>query len=83
MTREWSGAGELWSQRTGGGRRPLPEPATGRDCSSSTTSVNHRGPPSMSAHRAGKPLSQQMVRKMLRNVEKGGVQAARTSSKSR
>src|SRR5208337_3154666 len=29
-------------------RRPLPEPATGRDCSSSTTWVNRRGPPSMS-----------------------------------
>ena len=31
--------------------------------------------------RAGKPLSKQMTRKMLRNVEKRGVQAARTSSK--
>ena len=39
-------------------------------------SVNHRGPPSMS-RRAGYPWTEQMSRKMLRNVEKRGVQAAR------
>src|SRR5271157_1011347 len=59
----------------GGVRRPLPEPATGRDCSSSTTSVNHRGPPSMS-RRDGYPWPEQMARKMLRNVEKRGVHTA-------
>ena len=58
-----------------GVRRPLPEPATGRDCSSSTTSVNHRGPPSMSE--GGHPWPEQMARKMLRNVEKRGVHTAR------
>ncbi len=60
----------------GGVRRPLPEPATGRDCSWSTTSVNHRGPLSMS-RRVGYPWPEQMARKMLRNVEKRGVHAAR------
>src|SRR5208282_27429 len=69
VTRQRSGAGGAAVAEDGGVRKPVPEPATGRDCSSSTTSVNHRGPPSMS-RRAGYPWSEQMARKMLRNVEK-------------
>ena len=41
-----------------------------------TTSVDRRGPPSM-PRRAGYPGPEQMARKMLRNVEKRGVHAAR------
>ena len=70
------GGWESCGRRGRGVRRPLPEPATGRDCSSSTTSVNHRGPPSMS-RRVGYPWPEQMTRKMLRNVEKRGVHTAR------
>ena len=81
VTRQRSGAGRAAVTEDGGVRRPLPEPATGRDCSSSTTSVNHRGPPSMS-RRAGYPYPEQMDRKMLRNVEKRGVHTARNSSSS-
>ena len=62
--------------------RPLPEPATDRDCSSSTTSVNYRGPPSMS-RRVGYPWPEQMSRKMLRNVEKRGVHAPRNGPSRR
>ena len=61
--RRRSGAGRAAVAEDGGVRRPLPEPATGRDCSSSTTSVNHRGPPSMS-RRVGYPWPEQMARKM-------------------
>ncbi len=46
---------------------PMPEPATDRDCSLSTTSVNHRGPPSMS-RRVGYPWTEQMSRKLSRKV---------------
>ena len=70
------GGWESCGRRGRGVRRPLPEPATGRDCSSSTTSLNHRGPPSMS-RRVGYPWPEQMDRKMLRNVEKRGVHTAR------
>ncbi len=42
---------ETWGRRGRGEvtrrQETLPEPATGRDCSLSTTSVNPRGPPSM------------------------------------
>src|SRR5208337_3784804 len=69
------GGWEICGRRGRGVRRPLPEPATGRDCSSSTTSLNHRGPPSMS-RRVGYPWPEQMDRKMLRNVEKRGVHTA-------
>src|SRR5271166_2725301 len=41
------GGWESCGHRGRGVRRPLPEPATDRDCSSSMTSVSHRGPPSM------------------------------------
>ena len=61
---------EGWESCGRGGRgvrRPLPEPATGRDCSSSTTSVNHRGPPSMS-RRVGYQRTEQMSRKKSRKV---------------
>jgi hypothetical protein len=52
--------------------------ATGRDCTLSTTfSVNRRGSAVAAARRAGYPWTEQMARKMLRNVEKRGVQAAR------
>ena len=40
---------------------------TGRDCSSSTTSVDHRGPPSIS-RRVGYPQTEQMSRKRSRKV---------------
>ncbi len=64
MTRQRLGAGRAAVAEDGGVRRPLPEPATGRDCSSSTTSVNHRGPPSMS-RRVGYQRTEQMSRKKL------------------
>jgi len=68
VTRQRSGAGRAAVAEDGGGvRRPLPEPATGRDCSSSTTSVNHRGPPSMS-RRVGYQRTEQMSRKKSRKV---------------
>src|SRR5271166_1465861 len=68
VTRQRSGAGRAAvAEDGGGGRRPLPEPATGRDCSSSTTSVNHRGPPSMS-RRVGYQRTEQMSRKKSRKV---------------
>jgi hypothetical protein len=70
------GGWESCGRRGRGGRRPLPEPTTGRDCSSSTTSVNHRGPPSMS-RRVRYQRTEQMGRKMYRNVEKRGVHTAR------
>ena len=70
------GGWESCGRRGRGVRRPLPEPATGRDCSSRTTSVNHRGPPSMS-RRVGYPWPEQMARKMYRNVEKRGAHTAR------
>ena len=47
----------------------------------STTSVDRRGPPSM-PRRAGYPWTEQMSRKMLRNVEKRGVHAARNGAGS-
>ena len=75
MTRRRSGLGELRSAEDGG-QETTAEPATGRDCSSSTTSLNHRGPPSMS-RRVGYPWPEQMARKILRNVEKRGVHTAR------
>jgi hypothetical protein len=61
------GGWESCGRRGRGVRRPLPEPATGRDCSSSTTSVNHRGPPSMS-RRVGYQRTEQMSRKKSRKV---------------
>jgi hypothetical protein len=67
VTRQRSGAGRAAVAEDGGVRRPLPKPATGRDCSSSTTSVNHRGPPSMS-RRVGYQRTQQMSRKKSRKV---------------
>ncbi len=70
------GGWETCGLRGRGVRRLLPEPATDRDCSSSTTSVSHRGPPSMT-RRVGYPWPEQMSRKMYRNVEKRGVHTAR------
>src|SRR5271166_5674516 len=61
------GGWESCGRRGRGVRRPLPEPATGRDCSSSTTSVNHRGPPSMS-RRVRYQRTEQMGRKKSRKV---------------
>ena len=43
MTRRQSGT----ALAEDGDRETLREPATGRDCSLSTTSVNRRGPPSL------------------------------------
>src|SRR5208337_2526283 len=61
------GGWESCGRRGRGVRRPLPEPATGRDCSSSTTSVNHRSPPSMS-RRVRYQRTEQMGRKKSRKV---------------
>ena len=66
------GSWKSCGRRGRGDRRPLPEPATGRDCSSSTTLVNHRGPPSMSCAELGvHGLNRWPVkcREMLRNAE--------------
>ena len=69
MTRRRSGVGRAAVAEDGGSGDHCPNQLTGTDCSSSTTSVNHRGPPSMS-RRVGYPWPEQMARKMLRNVEK-------------
>src|SRR5208337_376210 len=58
-------------------RRPLPEPATGRDCSPSATSVNHRGPPSMSRAELGIHGLKAGAATCLEKSAKHGVQAAR------
>ena len=54
---------------------------TVRNCSSSTTSVDSRGPPPL-PRRAGYPWTEQMARKMLRNVEIRGVHPARNGHSS-
>ena len=58
------------------GQETLLEPATGRECSLRTTSLNRQSPPSI-PRRAGYPGTEQMSRKMLRNVEKRAVHTAR------
>src|SRR5208337_3851750 len=46
----------------------LPEPATGRDCSLSTTSVSRRGPPSMPRAELGTALPTRQGVDMLRHA---------------
>src|SRR5271157_1488796 len=48
----------------------------------STMAVNRRGPPPFAARRAGYPWTEQMDRKMLRNVEIRGVHAAENGPSS-
>jgi|SRR5208337_2972705 len=58
-------------------RRPLPEPATGRDSSSSTTSVKRPSPPAMSRAEMGIHGLNRRTVKSIEKYEKRGVQAAR------
>ena len=59
------------------GQETLLEPATGRECSLRATSLNRQSPPSIPRAELGIHRTEQMSRKMLRNVEKRGVHTAR------